>query len=58
MSLLKLALGICLLSVTVTGCTPPVGSEAWCKHMKEKEAGDWTANEAKDYTRHCLFPKN
>jgi len=38
-----------------TGCTPEVGSEAWCKMMTEKPKGGWTANEAADYGKHCLF---
>ncbi len=37
------------------GCTPEVGSKAWCEHMEEKPKGDWTANEAADYARHCLL---
>jgi hypothetical protein len=36
-------------------CTPEVGSERWCKQMAEKPKGDWTANEAADYTKHCLL---
>ncbi|HED16518.1 MAG TPA: DUF3012 domain-containing protein [Gammaproteobacteria bacterium] len=43
--------------IVLAGCTPPVGSEAWCRHMKAKDAGDWSANEAADYTKHCLFQK-
>lgn len=34
---------------------PEVGSDAWCKQMKEKPKGDWTANEAADYAKHCVF---
>lgn len=37
------------------GCSPEVGSEAWCKKMTEKPKGEWTANEAADYTKHCIF---
>lgn len=44
---------ICLLALA--GCTPEVGSEKWCKMMAEKPKGDWTANEAADYGKHCLF---
>ena len=36
-------------------CAPEVGSEAWCDDMSEKSKGDWTANEAKDYARHCIL---
>ncbi|ABI73417.1 DUF3012 domain-containing protein [Shewanella frigidimarina] len=44
-----------LLTLSLTACAPEVGSEAWCKQMKEKESGDWTANEAADYAKHCVF---
>ena len=37
------------------GCAPEVGSEAWCGAMKEKPKGDWTANEAAAYTKHCIL---
>ncbi len=37
------------------GCSPEVGSDAWCENMAEKQKGDWTANEAANYARHCLF---
>ena len=37
------------------GCAPEVGSERWCEKLKEKPKGDWSANEATDFTRHCLF---
>jgi hypothetical protein len=45
---LLVALG-CLASCS------PVGSEAWCKNMKEKSKGDWTPNEAADFAKHCIF---
>ena len=47
---------LCLtVLLTIAGCTPEVGSEKWCKMMEEKPSGDWTANEAADYGKHCLF---
>lgn len=39
----------------VAGCAPEVGSKKWCEILEEKPKGDWTANELKDYTKHCLF---
>lgn len=48
------ASGLALL-MGLTGCAPEVGSEAWCKQMKEKPSGDWSANEAADYAKHCVF---
>lgn len=44
-----------ILVLLVAGCAPEVGSERWCKAMKEKSKGDWTASEAADFTKHCLF---
>jgi hypothetical protein len=49
--------GIGVLTVLglVTACTPEVGSKEWCQQMKEKPKGDWTANEAADFAKHCIF---
>lgn len=41
--------------IAITGCSPEVGTEAWCSQMKEKSKADWTANEAGDFAEHCLF---
>ena len=41
--------------VQVAGCAPEVGSERWCNAMKEKPKGEWTANEATDFAKHCIF---
>ena len=43
------------LALSLQGCAPEVGSERWCANLKEKPKGDWSANEATDYARHCLF---
>jgi hypothetical protein len=32
-----------------------LGSDKWCKNLKEKPKGEWTANEAKDYAKHCIL---
>ncbi|MDA1074878.1 MAG: DUF3012 domain-containing protein [Proteobacteria bacterium] len=42
-------------SLTLGGCAPEVGSEAWCKAMKDKPKGDWSANDALDFSRHCVL---
>lgn len=42
----------------VSACSPEVGSEDWCQMMKDKAKGDWTANEAADFTQYCIFPSN
>ncbi len=50
----KLTATIGLLLV-LTACAPAVGSKEWCESMKEKPKGDWTAEEAKDFAKHCVF---
>lgn len=39
----------------LSGCSAEIGSELWCAEMKEKPKGEWTANEATDYAKHCLL---
>jgi hypothetical protein len=41
--------------LSLSACAPEVGSEKWCANLKAKPKGDWTANEAADYAKHCLF---
>jgi len=42
----------------LSGCAPEVGSKKWCAAMEAKPKGDWTANEAKDFAKHCIFNTN
>lgn len=49
---------ICVALVLIAGmtaCAPEVGSKAWCQLMSDKPSGDWSANEATDYAKHCIF---
>lgn len=47
-----------LAAVSVAaGCSPSVGSKEWCDEMKKKEKSQWTAQEAADFTKHCILPK-
>lgn len=58
MNYTKMTLSILFYSMallTLSACAPEVGSEKWCAQTKEKPKGDWTVNEATDYTKHCLF---
>jgi Protein of unknown function (DUF3012) len=43
------------LLTAVAACAPEVGSKRWCAMMRDKPRGDWTANEALDYARHCVL---
>ena len=39
----------------LSACAPEVGSKEWCNNLEEKPKGDWSSNEAVDYTKHCLI---
>lgn len=39
----------------VSACAPEIGSPEWCADMKEKPKGDWSANEAADFAKHCVL---
>jgi len=43
------------MTIWLAACAPEIGSERWCENMREKPNGDWTANEALDYARHCVL---
>ncbi len=42
-------------SIGLAACSPEVGSKEWCEELKKKPKGEWTANEAKDFTKSCLL---
>lgn len=54
-SRLLLLISLTLMLFGIAACAPEVGSEKWCQNMESKPKGDWTANEATDYAKHCLF---
>ncbi|WP_369798631.1 DUF3012 domain-containing protein [Desulfuromonas sp. TF] len=43
------------LFLAMAGCSPEVGSEAWCEDMRDKPRKEWSASDAADYAKHCLF---
>jgi len=43
------------MAIWLVACAPEVGSERWCENMREKPRGDWSANEALDFARHCVL---
>jgi len=51
--------GILVLAIfaisALSACSPEVGSKEWCAKMKEKPKGDWSANEAGDFAKHCVL---
>jgi len=48
-----LSIVTCCLIATF-GCSPEIGSDDWCKAMKEKPKADWSPREAADYARYCI----
>jgi len=53
----KVSLAVLAVVALLAGCAP-VGSARWCANMKAKPKGDWTANEAIDFAKHCVLPDN
>jgi len=52
----KLVLLLITFCVTsLSACSPKVGSDEWCSQLKEQPKGDWTANQAADFTKYCLL---
>lgn len=52
---MKKFIALSVIVYSLMGCSPEIGSDTWCKSMKEKPKGDWTATETKDFTKHCIF---
>jgi hypothetical protein len=57
MEKLKIGFVAVLFASIAIACSPEVGSKEWCADMKEKDKGQWTAEEAKDFAKHCILPK-
>jgi len=49
--------GLLALVFVLAGCDR-VGSEAWCEKQQEKPKGEWTMEEAGDYTKNCLTDRD
>jgi len=46
---------VALFALGVAACSPEVGSPEWCTQMKEKPKGEWSTNEAADFTKNCIM---
>ena len=53
MKVFILTTSLCLL--LLAGCAPEVGSKKWCEQLDEKDKGEWTVDEVKDYAKYCLL---
>lgn len=54
-ALMKTILFLLSAVFILSACSPTVGSEKWCAQLKEKAKGEWTANEAVEFTKKCLI---
>jgi hypothetical protein len=52
---MKKLVGVFMVTLFLSSCAPEIGSEKWCADMKEKSKADWTATQAKDFAKHCIF---
>ena len=52
---MKTKLIILLLATLALSACDRVGSDKWCATMKEKPKGEWTMEEAGDYTKYCVL---
>lgn len=41
--------------VLISACSPEIGSDEWCQDMKKTPKADWSANQAADFAKHCIF---
>jgi len=57
MNTVKKAVALIGALAFLAACSPKVGSKEWCDNMKNKPKGNWTANEAADFAKHCVLPK-
>ncbi len=52
MKLIKV-LSVVFCLTLVTSCAK-VGSDAWCENMKETPKGEWSMDDATNFTKHCI----
>ena len=53
MKVFFVTISMCLL--LLASCAPEVGSKKWCEQLDEKDKGEWTVDEVKDYAKYCLL---
>lgn len=46
---------VLLMGMTLTACSPKVGSKEWCVAMQKKPKGEWTTDQIGQYAKHCMF---
>lgn len=41
--------------LSLTACSPEVGSDDWCADLKKNPKGEWTVDEVSNYAKFCLL---
>ena len=44
-----------VIALTVSACSPEVGSDEWGAKMKERPTGDWTQTETVEFAKNCVI---
>ena len=52
---MKIILVLITAVFLLSACSPTVGSKKWCNQLKEKTKGEWSANEAVQFTQNCIL---
>ncbi len=52
---IAIAIFALISAFTLSACTAEPGSKSWCDSMKDKAKGEWTAEQAGIYTKHCVM---
>ena len=45
---------LCIVGLMTGACSAEIGSEAWCKEMREKPKEEWLAEEISPYFSSCI----
>lgn len=48
-------IGVPLTLFVVAGCSPQVGSEAWCKAIADRPASEWSFKDTAEYAKSCVL---
>ena len=46
---------VTVIAFSTVACSPDVGNKEWCEQIKKKDKGKLTADEAKNFAKHCLL---
>jgi len=42
-------------TIMLTACDSGPGAKTWCWYMDQKDKTDWSASDASNYAKRCLF---